>query len=91
MPKNSSVIKKHLVSLRNYARNKSYKTTIKKATKKIVESLLNTTSREERDKLVSRAYKSIDKAVSKKIIKKNQGSRKKQRIMKYINKYSSSI
>lgn len=87
MPKNSSVIKKNLVSLRNYAKNKSYKTTIKTATKKIVESCNNKLSREERCKLISQAYKSIDKAVSKKIITKNLGSRKKQRIMRYANKH----
>ena len=88
MPKNSSVIKKNLVSLRNYAKNKSYKTTIKTATKKIFESTYNKLSKEEKKKLISQAYKFIDKAVSKKIITKNQGSRKKQRIMRYFNKNS---
>nr|YP_009244456.1 ribosomal protein S20 [Agarophyton chilense]AMK96698.1 ribosomal protein S20 [Agarophyton chilense]ASP44593.1 30S ribosomal protein S20 [Agarophyton chilense]UAD84373.1 ribosomal protein S20 [Agarophyton chilense] len=85
MSKNVSAIKKNQVSLRNKRKNKSYKSAIKTLTKKYIASLndlidINNTN-DCRLKLSS-VYKKIDQAVSKGVLHKNYGSRKKSMLAK---------
>nr|YP_009509281.1 ribosomal protein S20 [Gracilaria vermiculophylla]AXI96931.1 ribosomal protein S20 [Gracilaria vermiculophylla]QXU75136.1 ribosomal protein S20 [Gracilaria vermiculophylla]WDZ68026.1 ribosomal protein S20 [Gracilaria vermiculophylla] len=85
MSKNLSAIKKNQVSLRNRCRNKSYKSAIKTLTKKYILGLNNTSnSYHNNDHLfqLSIIYKKIDKAISKGILHKNNGARKKSLLAK---------
>nr|YP_009511257.1 ribosomal protein S20 [Gracilariopsis longissima]AXI97134.1 ribosomal protein S20 [Gracilariopsis longissima]UAD89050.1 ribosomal protein S20 [Gracilariopsis longissima] len=86
MSKNVSVIKKMQVSLRNKRRNRSYKSAIKTLTKKYILSLNNTQQLNSKDILLqlSALYQKIDKAVSKGVLHKNNGSRKKAILAKAI-------
>lgn len=85
MSKNVSAIKKNQVSLRNKRKNKSYKSAIKTLIKKYINSLdelmdLNNTY--VCTLKLSAVYKKIDQAVSKGVLHKNQGSRKKSMLAK---------
>nr|YP_010198613.1 ribosomal protein S20 [Gracilaria pacifica]UAD87029.1 ribosomal protein S20 [Gracilaria pacifica] len=83
MSKNISAIKKNQVSLRNKCRNRSSKSAIKTLMKKYILSLNNVSNINESHMLhLSVIYKKIDKAVSKGILHKNNGSRKKSRLAK---------
>nr|YP_009510849.1 ribosomal protein S20 [Gracilaria gracilis]AXI96522.1 ribosomal protein S20 [Gracilaria gracilis] len=90
MSKNISAIKKNQVSLRNKCRNRSYKSTIKTLTKKYISSLNNVSSINQSHMLkLSVLYKKIDRAVSKGVLHKNNGSRKKSMLAKAIKKFVS--
>nr|YP_009500279.1 ribosomal protein S20 [Gracilariopsis heteroclada]AXE43441.1 ribosomal protein S20 [Gracilariopsis heteroclada] len=84
MSKNVSVIKRIQVSLRNKRKNRSYKSEIKTLTKKYILSLNNTQPLDFKDTLLqlSDLYQRIDKAVSKGVLHKNNGSRKKAMLAK---------
>nr|YP_009511460.1 ribosomal protein S20 [Gracilariopsis mclachlanii]AXI97337.1 ribosomal protein S20 [Gracilariopsis mclachlanii] len=84
MSKNVSVIKRIQVSLRNKRKNRSYKSEIKTLTKKYISSLNNTRRLDSGDILLqlSDLYQKIDKAVSKGVLHKNNGSRKKAMLAK---------
>nr|UAD88845.1 ribosomal protein S20 [Gracilariopsis chorda] len=86
MSKNVSVIKKMQVSLRNRRKNRSYKSEIKTLTKKYILSLNNTGRLDFKDILLqlSAIYQKIDKAISKGVLHKNNGSRKKAMLAKAI-------
>nr|YP_010198990.1 ribosomal protein S20 [Hydropuntia urvillei]UAD88439.1 ribosomal protein S20 [Hydropuntia urvillei] len=80
MSRNISAIKKTQVSLRNKYRNKSYKSAIKTLTKKYIFSLNNMLHTDRQYNCIlnlSAVYKKIDQAVSKGVLHKNTGSRKK--------------
>nr|YP_010195541.1 ribosomal protein S20 [Gracilaria baiana]UAD82938.1 ribosomal protein S20 [Gracilaria baiana] len=85
MSKNISAVKKNQISLRNKCRNKSYKSAIKTITKKYILSLnneLNLNQSSDHILQLSVLYKKIDKAVSKGVLHKNNGSRKKSILAK---------
>ena len=64
--------------------NNAAKSAIKTAVKKAVAAI--ETSNEQAKDLISKAYKVIDTAKAKGIIKKNTASRKKSRLMRKLNK-----
>nr|YP_009732127.1 30S ribosomal protein S20 [Gracilaria spinulosa]QHS70796.1 30S ribosomal protein S20 [Gracilaria spinulosa] len=85
MSKNISAVKKNQISLRNKCRNKSYKSTIKTLTKKYILSLDDIAALNDSNDCMlqlSALYKKIDKAVSKGVLHKNNGSRKKSILAK---------
>nr|YP_009731927.1 30S ribosomal protein S20 [Gracilaria edulis]QHS70590.1 30S ribosomal protein S20 [Gracilaria edulis]UAD85595.1 ribosomal protein S20 [Gracilaria edulis] len=91
MSQNVSAIKKTKVSLRNKSRNKSYKSAIKQSIKKYLISLNNITEIEIDKKhdcmlKLSIAYRKIDQAISKGVLHKNNGSRKKSFLVKMMKK-----
>lgn len=87
MPKNLSAIKKLQVSSRNRLRNKIYKSSVKTIIKKTLSSINNINFDDEKiSQNLSQAYSQIDKAVKKGVIPKNQGSRKKSRLLKEYKK-----
>nr|YP_010197590.1 ribosomal protein S20 [Gracilaria flabelliformis subsp. simplex]UAD86006.1 ribosomal protein S20 [Gracilaria flabelliformis subsp. simplex] len=88
MSKNISAVKKNQISLRNKYRNKSYKSAIKTLTKKYILSLDDNKSHDHMLQL-SVIYKKIDKAVSKGILHKNNGSRKKSILAKAMKNFIS--
>nr|YP_009294431.1 ribosomal protein S20 [Asparagopsis taxiformis]AOM65914.1 ribosomal protein S20 [Asparagopsis taxiformis] len=79
MSKNLSAIKKTQVSIRNNIRNKIYKSIIKNLTRKYL-SNVNSINSEDEQELRSAIYSSIDKAVKRGVIHKNNGARKKSKI-----------
>nr|UAD87815.1 ribosomal protein S20 [Gracilaria textorii] len=92
MSKNISAVKKNQISLRNKYRNKSYKSAIKTLTKKYILSLDDVLSvNQSHDCMLqlSAIYKKIDKAVSKGVLHKNNGSRKKSILAKAMKNFIS--
>jgi small subunit ribosomal protein S20 len=61
--------------------NKTYTSKIKSSIKKVLES----TSREEAEKLYKDAVSTLDKGTAKGVIKKNTASRNKSTITKHLN------
>nr|YP_009511052.1 ribosomal protein S20 [Hydropuntia rangiferina]AXI96725.1 ribosomal protein S20 [Hydropuntia rangiferina]UAD87408.1 ribosomal protein S20 [Hydropuntia rangiferina] len=89
MSQNVSAIKKAKISLRNKRRNKSYKSAIKNSIKKYLISLNNLTEIDKKYDCIlklSVAYKKIDQAISKGVLHKNNGSRKKSFLVKMMKK-----
>nr|YP_009395791.1 ribosomal protein S20 [Herposiphonia versicolor]ARW64771.1 ribosomal protein S20 [Herposiphonia versicolor] len=90
MPQTKSHIKNYKIILRNRSRNKKYKLAIKKAIKQYISSTKNLANHN--DNLgkcqfeLSLVYKTIDKAVKRKILHKNTASRKKSRLAKVLKK-----
>lgn len=81
MSKNTSAIKRTQISVRNCSRNKKYKSIIKTLTKKYLDNIKSHNS--DRDNtliMLSSVYSSIDKAVKKGVLHKNNGARKKAKI-----------
>jgi small subunit ribosomal protein S20 len=65
--------------------NLRYKKKMKEVVKEI-DSLVSDNKKKDAEKIVPKAYKAIDKAAKKNIIKKNTASRKKARIAKTVLK-----
>ncbi len=88
---NKSALKRVRQSNERRERNRSYKTRMKNAIKRVVEAVK---AKEERDKvmqLVNEAISAIDKAASKGAIHKNQASRRKSRLMNLVNKSLQAV
>ncbi len=66
-------------------RNKMIKSTTKTAIKKVVLAVA-ASNKDEAQKALSSAFKTIDKAASKGVYHKNNASRKKSRLAKLVNK-----
>ena len=69
-------------------RNKSYKTSTKKAVKEVRAAVADGSSEEARKRL-ERAVSIMQKTVSKGVIHKNQASRKISRLARQVNQISS--
>ncbi|MFH1385710.1 MAG: 30S ribosomal protein S20 [Patescibacteria group bacterium] len=67
--------------LLNMQRQKTMKDLLKK-----IKKLIAGNKKDEAKKLLSAAYQAIDKAAKRGVIKKNNASRKKSRLMKALNK-----
>jgi len=68
-------------------RNKSYKTSTKKAIKEVRVAVANGSTEEARERL-AKAVSIIQKTVSKGVIHKNQASRKISRLARQVNQIS---
>ncbi len=80
-----SAKKRVLIAERNRVKNVAFKTSIKTAIKKVLESAAG----DDKDALksaMSKAYQLCDKAVSKGILHKNTAARKKSRLTIAVNK-----
>ncbi len=82
MPHHKSTKKRVVLSKKQNSYNKHYKTMLKTAIKNIHSS----ETKEDASVKVIIAQKIIDALVVKGIIKKNNASNKKSRIMKFVNK-----
>nr|YP_009399510.1 ribosomal protein S20 [Dictyomenia sonderi]ARW69116.1 ribosomal protein S20 [Dictyomenia sonderi] len=91
MPQTQSHIKNSKIILRNRHLNRKYKLLIKKAIKTYLLSVKDAINDNTQEHLticinnLSLVYKTIDKAVKKKILHKNTASRKKSRLANMIN------
>lgn len=81
-----SAKKAHRQSLRRRIRNLVYINKIKSLFKK-ARALVLQKKAEEAKALIPQIYKALDKAVKKGVIKKNTASRRKGRIVSFINKF----
>ncbi|WP_297595853.1 30S ribosomal protein S20 [uncultured Cetobacterium sp.] len=84
MAHSKSAKKRVLVAERNRERNQAVKSRVKTMVKKVLVSV-ETKEIEAAKAALSIAYKELDKAVSKGIIKKNTVSRKKARLAAKVN------
>ena len=84
MAHSRSAKKRVLVAERNRERNQAVKSRVKTMTKKVL-TTVDTKDVEAAKAALSVAYKELDKAVSKWIMKKNTASRKKARLAAKVN------
>ncbi len=84
MAHSRSAKKRVLVAERNRERNQAVKSRVKTMVKKVL-SAVEVKEVEAANTALSVAYKELDKAVSKGIIKKNTASRKKARLAAKVN------
>lgn len=82
MPITKSAKKNIRVSGRKKSINDRRKKTMKEVIKKIEKSVK--VDKKEAEKMLPQAYKAIDKAMKKGVIKKNNASRKKSRLAKLV-------
>jgi small subunit ribosomal protein S20 len=85
MPVTKSAKKALRQSIRRRERNLKVKKTMKSAVREI-RRLVKAKRAEEAAKLLPRAYKAVDKAAKRGVIKKNTASRLKSRLAQLINK-----
>ena len=84
MANTRSAKKRVLIAERNRMRNQAVKSRIKTMIKKVL-SAVELKETENAKAALSIAYKELDKAVSKGILKKNTASRKKARLAAKVN------
>ena len=81
MSAKGTVLKRVRQSRKANAKNKHYKSTVKSATKKV----LNETKKEEATKLADSAFSTIDKVASRGVIHKNKAANQKAKISKHLS------
>lgn len=91
MPNIKSAQKRVKVSERNRLRNLAIKSALKTSVKKVYESIKKDAGEEKIKEAVSKAYKVIDKAVSKGVIHKNTAARRKSRLTRHVNKGTTPV
>ena len=82
MPQHKSAKKRVKTNLKSAGRNRHYRSTMKSAIKKVVETEDKVTAEANLKKTISL----LDKMVTKKIIHKNKAANQKSRLTKYVNK-----
>jgi len=87
MPITKGAKKAHRSSLKKKVFNDRRKRAMKEAVKK-VKTLILQKDKKGANSVLSEAYKAIDKAMKRGVIKKNTASRKKSRLSKMITKIS---
>ncbi len=91
MPNIKSAAKRVKVSEKKYLKNKSYKTFFKNRVKEVLKAIQEKAPKEVVLELARKAQSAIDKAVSKGAIHKNQGARRKARLMEKVNAYLKDL
>lgn len=86
MPNIKSAKKRVDVTERNRLRNQAYKSAIRTAMKRVLESLQQKAAQDEISTRLAKAYSLIDRAVLKGIVHKNSGARYKSRLTKAVNR-----
>lgn len=87
--KKRSILKRQRQEIKRRMRNRMILSKIKTLIKKTKESVLNNSP--DFEKILRETIKEIDKAAAKGIIHKNNASRKKSRLFKFIKKYRVQI
>ncbi|NEQ74200.1 MAG: 30S ribosomal protein S20 [Okeania sp. SIO2C9] len=88
-----SAIKRIQIAERNRLRNKSYKSAVRTLMKKYFTAVENYAAnpteelKQEVDLRMSKAYSKIDKAVKCGVLHKNNGSRKKSRLVRFYKRH----
>lgn len=84
-----SAIKRNRQNVKRYARNKVYRTQLKNATKKVLAEV-EAKDKQEAEKVLKGAIKTIAKVASKGVIHKRAASRKISGLSKKVNQLSAS-
>ena len=96
MANSKSAIKRIRTAERNRLRNKAYKSAIRTLTKKYFSAVEvytadpSSENMDEAKQAMSAAYSKIDKAVKRKVLHRNNGSRKKARIARVLKKAATT-
>jgi small subunit ribosomal protein S20 len=91
VPNIKSAKKRVRVSEKRRLRNKAYKTFFKNRIKEVLKAIENKEPKEVVLELTRKAQAAIDKAVSKGVIHKNQGARRKARLFEKVNEYLKTL
>lgn len=92
-----SAIKRIQVSERNRLRNKSYKSAVRTLMKRYFQTVNEYANDPTPENLqvanesMAKAYSKIDKAVKRKVLHKNNGSRKKSRLAKVLKQAQENV
>lgn len=73
-------------ALRQSDKKRTYNLRRKKVMKDVLKDITKSDNKDEAKKLLSKAYKAIDKAAKRGVIKKKTAARKKSRLTKSLNK-----
>ena len=84
MPKIKSAIKRVDVAERNRERNRAWKSSIRTARNQVEEAVASKEG--DTQAAINNAFSTIDRAVSKGILHRNTGARRKARLVKMIKK-----
>ena len=87
MPNTKSAKKRARQAEKRRIRNKSIRSYTKTMVKKVIKGVDEGIPREELEARIRDAVKAIDKAVSKGVYHRNEGARRKSRLMAYVNKH----
>jgi small subunit ribosomal protein S20 len=87
--KKRSVLKRQRQEIKRRLRNKMVKSKIKTLIKRTRDAILNNDP--EYNNILKETLKEIDKAVAKGILHKNNGARKKSRLMEFVKKYKIQL
>jgi len=85
MPHTKSALKRLRQAEKRRLRNKAWRTRVKNAVREAREAIL-AGEKERAEQLIREAVRVIDKAVSKGVLHKNEGARRKSRLMALYNK-----
>ena len=88
MANHASALKRNRQNKKKYDRNKGYRTLVKTATKKVMEEV-EAKNRENAEKELKKAEKTISKAASKGVIHKQTASRKISGLAKQVHQLSA--
>ncbi len=91
MPNIKSAKKRMRQAEKRRIRNKSIRSYVKTMTKKVLLAIEEKAPKEEVMQRLVIAQKAIDKAVSKGVFHRNEGARRKSRLMSKVNKYLAQI
>ncbi|RLD97219.1 MAG: 30S ribosomal protein S20 [Aquificota bacterium] len=87
MPSTKSAKKRARQAEKRRIRNRSIRSYTKTMVKKVMKGVDEGIPREELEARIRDAVKAIDKAVSKGVYHRNEGARRKSRLMAYVNKH----
>lgn len=87
MPNTKSAKKRARQAEKRRIRNRSIRSYTKTMVKKVMKGVDEGIPREELEARIRDAVKAIDKAVSKGVYHRNEGARRKSRLMAYVNKH----
>lgn len=86
MPNIKSAKKRVLITERDRLRNQAYKSAIRTAMKRVLESVSQKSDAADIQARLSKAFSLIDRAILKGILHRNTGARYKSRLAQKINK-----
>jgi len=87
VPNTKSAKKRARQAEKRRIRNRSIRSYTKTMVKKVIKGVDEGIPREELEARIRDAVKAIDKAVSKGVYHRNEGARRKSRLMAYVNKH----
>ncbi|MGB9668329.1 MAG: 30S ribosomal protein S20 [Thermosulfidibacteraceae bacterium] len=91
MPNLKSAKKRARQAEKRRLRNKAIRSTVKTSIRKVLKAMESKEPKEKVIELMREAQKAIDKAVSKGVFHRNEGARKKSKLMARVHKYITQL